>query len=368
MKIAHLTSLHPAYDIRIFHKQCMSLRKAGYEVTLVVKSEQDMEIDGIKISSIPEYKNRLKRFIISSWGVYKKAIKSKARVCHFHDPELIPIGILLILRGKKVIYDVHEDLPRQILSKDWIHPWLRYPVSWGAALAEWVGSRFFFSGVIPATPTIEKRFPQNKTVLVRNYPIEKEFKGRTETGWTHRMDQVIYVGGIDKTRGVIENIKAIELLGDEKVRMILAGPFSSKSLEEECKALDGWQYVDYHSWLSREEVMTALGKSKAGLVVLHPTPAYLDSYPIKMFEYMLAGIPVIASDFPLWREIVDSAKCGLLVNPLNPEETSKAITWILSHPEEAEEMGKNGRRAVEEKYNWEQEEKKLLQLYKKLES
>jgi glycosyltransferase involved in cell wall biosynthesis len=366
MKVAHLTSLHPAHDIRIFHKQCLSLRKAGHEVTLVVKSEQDMEIDGIKISSIPEYKNRLKRFFISSWDVYKKAIKSKAKVCHFHDPELIPIGILLKLRGKKVIYDVHEDLPRQILSKDWINPWFRYPVSWCAAFAEWVGSRFFFSGIVPATPTIASRFPESKTVLVRNYPIVEEFVGRSKVGWEQRGNQVTYVGGIDKTRGVIENIKAMEQLDNENIRMVLAGPFSSKSLEKECKALKGWQYVDYHSWLSRDEVMALLGKSKAGLVVLHPTPAYLDSYPIKMFEYMLAGIPVIASDFPLWREIVDSAKCGLLVDPLNPEKTSKAITWILSHPGEAAEMGERGRRMIEEEYNWEQEEKNLLQLYKKL--
>lgn len=162
------------------------------------------------------------------------------------------------------------------------------------------------------------------------------------------------------------NIKSIELLGGKNIKMVLAGPFSSKSLEKECKALNGWRNVDYRSWLSRDEVMGELSKSKAGLVVLHPTPAYLDSYPIKMFEYMLAGIPVIASDFPLWRKIVDSANCGILVDPLKPEETAKAINWIINHPKKAEEMGRNGRQMIEEKYNWALEEKALLGLYKKL--
>jgi glycosyltransferase involved in cell wall biosynthesis len=366
MKVVHLTSVHAAHDVRIFHKQCKSLAKAGYEVTLVVKSDTDKEIDCIRISTIQEYDNRLKRFFLYSWSVYKKAVESEASICHFHDPELIFIGALLRLRGKKVIYDVHEDLPRQILSKSWIKPWVRYPVSWSAAFVEWVGSRLFFSGIVAATPTIANRFPQDKTVLIRNYPIIEEALSRTKSAWAGRLEQVIYVGGIDKTRGVIENIKAIGLLKNEKIRMSLAGPFSSKALEEECREYDGWRYVDYFSWLSRDDVMAMLAESKAGLVVLHPTPAYLESYPIKMFEYMLAGIPVIASDFPIWREIVDSSKCGLLVDPLVPEETAKAIRWVLKHPEEAEKMGNNGRRAIEEKYNWAREEKALLRLYEKL--
>jgi len=104
----------------------------------------------------------------------------------------------------------------------------------------------------------------------------------------------------------------------------------------------------------------------AGLVTLHPIVNYIDALPVKMFEYMVAGIPVIASNFSLWREIIEGNKCGLCVDPLNPSEIAKAIDYIMTHPAEAQQMGKNGLRAVQEQYNWDIEEKKLLALYEQL--
>ncbi len=366
MKIVHLTSLHNSYDIRIFHKQCKSLSAHGYDVTLVVKATSDEIIDGVKILGISEEVFRLKRFFYSSWAVYDKAIQSKARICHFHDPELIPMAILLVIRGRKVIYDVHEDLPRQILGKEWIHPWLRYPVSWFSALVEWIGSRVFFAGIVPATPKISNRFPRSKTVLVQNYPMIDELAGNQCVSWLERENQIIYIGGIDGVRGAIENIKALELVKNRDFRLLLAGPFSSDALEQECRDLKGWRYVDYHSWLSRKEVKDKLSKSKIGLCLFHPLPNHIDAQPNKMFEYMSAGIPVVVSDFPLWRQIVETVNCGLLVDPLDPEEIAKAIDWLLEHPQEAKKMGKNGQIAVKEKYNWFQEERKLLALYSRM--
>jgi glycosyltransferase involved in cell wall biosynthesis len=101
----------------------------------------------------------------------------------------------------------------------------------------------------------------------------------------------------------------------------------------------------------------------AGLVTLHPTPAYLDSLPVKMFEYMSAGLPVIASDFPLWREIIEGNDCGLCIDPLDPAAIAAAIDALVSNPARAEQMGRNGRAAVEQHFNWANEERKLLQLY-----
>lgn len=366
MKITHLTSLHRFNDIRIFHKECKSLALHGYDVSLIAKAGKDELIDGIKIIAINEQTNRLKRFFISSIDVYQKAISIKATIFHFHDPELIPIGVLLSLQGKKVIYDVHEDLPRQILSKAWISPFLRYPVSFFAGFTEWIASRFFFSGIVPATPKIAARFPSSKVALVQNYPKLDELTSAQDKPWLSRKTQITYIGSIDETRGVIENINALELLTNNDIRMVMAGPFSSKALELKCKRLEGWKRIDYHAWLSRNELMRELGQSIAGLVILHPTPAYIDSLPIKMFEYMLAGIPVIASDFPLWRKIINANNCGVLVDPLNPIETANAVNWIVEHPEEAERMGQNGRKAVVQNYNWSMEEKKLLDFYKRL--
>ena len=369
MKIAHLTTVHQPFDIRIFYKECVSLKSAGYDVCLIAKGTVEQQIKGIKIIPLATQTSRLKRFFISAKDSYLEAKKSKAIIIHFHDPELIPVGILLSLHGRKVIYDVHEDLPRQILSKQWVHPLIRHPVSWGAELVEWLATRQFFSGIVPATSKIAARFPSSKVALVQNFPIVDELIKHNEIPWLMRKRQIAYIGGIDLTRGVLENINALaQLPSSLNVRMTLAGPFSSAALEQQCKTQLGWDQVDYHSWLTRENVMKALSHSIAGLVVLHPTPAYIDSLPIKMFEYMLAGIPVIASDFPLWREIINDNHCGILVDPFKPEETAQAIQWIVDHPEEAEQMGKNGRRAVEKTYNWSQEANHLLTLYKTLAS
>ena len=130
--------------------------------------------------------------------------------------------------------------------------------------------------------------------------------------------------------------------------------------------LPSWEKIDALGYLDRKAVRDVLARSMAGLVTLHPIVNYIDALPVKMFEYMVAGIPVIASNFPLWREIIEGNKCGLCVDPLNPSEIAKAIDYILTHPEEAQRMGENGLKAVKEQYNWSVEEKKLLALYEQL--
>ncbi|MBD3768073.1 MAG: glycosyltransferase, partial [Gammaproteobacteria bacterium] len=100
-----------------------------------------------------------------------------------------------------------------------------------------------------------------------------------------------------------------------------------------------------------------------GLVTFLPAPNHIDAQPNKMFEYMSAGLPIITSIFPLWREIVEGNQCGLCVDPLDPQAIGEAIQYLIDNPVEAEQMGKNGRQAVEQKYNWTIEEQKLLDLY-----
>ena len=128
----------------------------------------------------------------------------------------------------------------------------------------------------------------------------------------------------------------------------------------------GWKNVDYLGWMDREGVKAALNESMIGLVTLHPIINYLDALPVKMFEYMAAGLPVIASNFPLWKKIIEGNQCGLCVAPLDPQAIADAIDYLLVHPEEAERMGRNGQKAVQERYNWGLEELKLTSLYDSL--
>jgi len=362
-----MTSVHPVTDIRIFAKQCQSLAEAGYAVSLIVPKAKCEKKDRVKIIGISSPKRgRLFRMTVTVWKVFQAALKENAHAYHFHDPELIPVGLLLRILGKKVIYDVHEDYPLDIQSRYWLPLWMRIPVSCLLKQFENFSARFF-NYIVSATPAIAERFEliNTNTVIVHNFSKFDELAStEKKIPWRKRLDAVIYIGGIDVSLGIKEMVEAIDLVQKKLfAQLILAGEFSPKSLKKEIQNLPGWKNVEYRGFLSRNKLADLLNQIKAGLVLRHPVPHYLASYPTKLFEYMSAGIPVIAADFPMWRKIVVNAGCGLLVDPLDPQAIADSIVYILEHPEEAEEMGKNGRKAVEEKYNWSREEKKLLGLY-----
>lgn len=366
VKVAHLSSAHPPYDTRIFFKECRTLAQAGYEVVLITPHDQDEVVNGVRIRGVPKPTGRCDRMMGTVREVYRVALEEDVFIYHFHDPELIPVGMKLKFKGKKVIYDVHEDLPRQILTKPWIAPFLRRIVGTGAQLVENICVQHF-DRIVTVTSTIAERFPEYKTSIVHNYPILEELAGINSKPYSERGPVVVYVGGITVIRGIKEMVEAIKLIpGNLGVRLALAGKFSPPGLKNEVCSIEGWNNVDYLGWQSREEVASLLNRARIGLVLLRPTMNYLDSYPIKLFEYMAAGIPVIASDFPLWRKIVSNIGCGLLVDPLNPQAIADAIQWLLAHPVDAESMGKRGQIAVVERYNWDTEAQKLLDVYKGL--
>ncbi|MDN5332056.1 MAG: hypothetical protein PWP45_1281 [Tepidanaerobacteraceae bacterium] len=365
-KIVHLTSVHKPNDTRIFIKECKTLQKKFGEVILIAPHDKNEVIDGIKIYPVPKPKNRKERMLKTIWRVYKYALSLNADIYHFHDPELIPIGLLLKARGKKVIYDVHEDVPKQILNKYWIPAYLRKIVSELTALLEKISANVF-DGIVAATPSIAKRFPDKKTVVVQNFPIINELVSEKHIEYGQRPNNIVYIGGIAEIRGIKEMVQAVEFLPDYlNAKLVLAGNFTPPSLEEKIKNLSGWKYVEFKGWVSRREASYLLGSARVGLVLFHPVPNHIEAQPNKLFEYMSAGIPVVASDFPLWREIIKDADCGILVDPLNPEAIADAIKWLLEHPKDAEEMGRKGREAIIKKYNWESEAKKLIIFYEKL--
>lgn len=367
MKIVHITTVHARGDTRIRVKETASLAGAfDVSVSLYVQDgggDERSPDDGVEIVDTgTRSEGRLARMTVGALRMYCAVRRARPTVVHFHDPELIPVGLALKLHGIKVIYDVHEDLPRQILGKHWLRPWLRRAVSWVAEGIERVGG-WVFDGVVAATPTIARRFPAKKTVTVQNFPILSELVVPNSVSYEDRFSHFVYVGGIAGVRGSREMVEAIDRVEAETARLQLAGAFSTDADERLVRSLPGWARVEFHGWLNRLRVAQLLGKGRAGLVVLHPTSNYPDAYPVKMFEYMAAGLPVIASDFPLWRDIVHGADCGLVVDPLNPDAIARAMDRLLKDPEEAKAMGQRGRYAVETTYNWEMEADKLIDLY-----
>ena len=373
MRIAHLTTVHPRVDARIWIKEVGSLAKAFTEpVGLFVQDGKGNATEAVGIVQVIDIgqppSKRFARMIIGTWRMWSAVRRVRPQVLHFHDPELIPLGVILKCLGYRVVYDVHEDLPRQVLTKHWLPAIARRPVSWAMSACEWLAVRVF-DAIVPAEPKTARRFPSHKTTLVQNFPIADELVVADGVPYRERPAHFACIGGISVIRGIHEMIQATAIAhgaNGREVRLCLAGVFQPAGLLAEARSTPKWAQVDFHGWADRTQVAGILGSVRAGLAVLHPTPKYLDAWPTKMFEYMSAGLPVIVSDFPLWRGIVENAGCGLLVDPLDPQAIADALQWILDHPDEAEAMGRRGRTAVEQRYNWETEAEKLVALYNKL--
>jgi glycosyltransferase involved in cell wall biosynthesis len=360
-KVVHITSAHPRNDIRIAVKMCSSLVKEGFDVSLIVADgKDDEEINGYKVYDVGKSNGRINRIASATHRAYLKAASLKADIYHLHDPELLLYALKLKKIGK-VIFDSHEDVPKQILCKPYLNKPLLIIVS---KLYNYFEKKVCskLDHIVTATPHIRDIFLEiNKnTTDINNYPILDEFKIRK---WEEKDNIVSYIGGISEERGCFAMVRAMTFVKND-IKLHLAGVLQPSNIFETLEKEEGWDKSKYLGLLKRQEVDNLLGQSKAGLVTLLPSPRYVDALATKKFEYMATGIPVIASNFPLWKEIIEGNSCGICVDPLNPQEIAEAIDWLCDNPSKASEMGENGRNAVELKYNWANENKKLLDIYK----
>lgn len=365
MKVAHLTTVHARFDVRIFHKMCMSLAAAGHEVVLFVADGLGDETrNDVRIVDVGASRGRLDRIRNAPGRILAAAARRGMDVYHLHDPELWPIGLKLKRSGHRVVFDSHEDVPSQMLSK----PYLNTAILW--LISQWLRGYEarvckHFDGIVASTPFIRDKFLQINpvTVDIKNYPLADELA--SDVCSENKLLEVCYVGGIGRTRGILEVVEAMARV-KSPVRLNLCGRFVEADVEARARANAGWSRVNELGFVDRPSVRDVLGRSMVGLVTLYPIPNYVVSLPIKMFEYMSAGIPVVASNFPLWREIIEGNACGLCVDPMVPDEIAGAIDYLVTHPDEARHMGENGRRAVMERYNWSLEENKLVAFYERV--
>lgn len=371
-KVCHLTKDHLPFDVRIFHRECKSLVKAGYDVTLITQHNKDEIVDGVKIISLPNQMNGFHRILGTIIHVLLVALKQKADLYHFHDPELLPVGVFLkLFTSAKVFYDVHEDYGKLVLSiKNFpnIPKIARKGISFFFNMTEYLSS-MVFDGIISATDDILGKFSHHRRkISIRNFPIESRFANiKKNNDNSMNVFNLIYIGSISEIRGITQIVKALELIDSDKhVKLTLCGEFSPADYEIELRGLKGFEKVEYLGLVEHYAISELLRRSDAGIVCFFPEPNHVNAMPNKLFEYSAVGLPVIASNFPLWKQIVEGNKCGVCVDPLNLEEIAMAIKFLVEDPELRIEMGGNGRRAFFKEFNWEREKKKLVKIYKEV--
>lgn len=362
-KVCVFSSVHPPTNTRVFHKEAKSLVKAGYDVVMVAPHNKAETVDGVRIKPIPVIKNKLKRMLLSAPRAFAAALGEDADIYHFHDPELVPYGLLMRLMGKKVVYDVHEYYRLKLMGNRKLPGFIRGVLARSFDLVENAASRFF-SGVITVDSFIARKFG-GRAVVVSNFPYKPVEPVRREKG-KGGVFTCVYVGGLSRDRGFFRMVEAIGRVGCE-ARLLLAGfgPESFRLMAASYKGSDRVEWLGYRKW---PEVMGILSSSDLGLLLLQPTPSYRETGEgiAKLFEYMMNGVPVLCSDFPSMRRIVEKEECGLTVDPTDPRAIAEKITYMANNPGLREKMGGNGMRAVSRKYNWEEEEKKMLALYDRI--
>jgi len=366
IKICHITSVHPRHDVRIFVKECISLVENNYDVSLIVADGLgDQVLEGVKIFDVGISKNRRERILKTTEKVYRKAVDLNSNIYHFHDPELMYIGLKLRNGTSKVVYDIHEDLVQQIKIKAWIPKILRPTVSFLFEKIENYVVKKMDALVVPQPYMLEKYLTKNKkTVLVENFVILAENKNTHSVNYNSKI--CFHGGALTEERGVFNMVNTFSYL-DESHQLFLAGNIKSQLLAN-VKELSGWGRTTYLGVLPFNEMKKHYDLASIGLILYNNVGQYHLSYAIKLFEYMKNSIPVIMPNFGEWVAFNKENQCGVNVDPSNPKEVAKAICLLNENIELKKSLGSNGRKAVLNKYNWDISKSKLIKLYNDLSS
>ena len=370
IKVCYFTSKDDN-DIRVFHKECTSLVKAGYDVSMVCPNAVERVQNGVKIYGVEYHDNSERsRFFKLPKLLFEKALSLDADIYHFNDPASVPYGAKLKAMGKKVIFDAFEDHPSMWMNRGTgIKGLIFKTIGWAYKQYEMQQAKKFDGILVCYHWTKDRLKKVNPNVeLVLNFPIINRDEVKERPLRSSSNVSVCYAGTISDAWNIPTVIDAVDMV--EGASFNLAG-WTGEELMNRMKSQNGWKKVNFFGKLPKAEVNTKVyDKSDIGVAFYHYSPLCHGKVGNmsnnKLFEYLLMGMPVICTDFDLWKEVVEGNKCGLCVNPSDASGIANAIKYIQEHPEEAYQMGLNGQKAALEKYNWDSQEKIMLEIYNKI--
>lgn len=366
IRVCHVTSLHKANDGRIFQRYCKSLTKQ-YEVFLVAPNTETREENGVHIVgvSLPTINQRLQR-LLKLKMLLKPLYEIDAEIYHFHDPELMNLGLKLKQRGKKIVFDSHEDVLNQIQNKGYIPRPFRKIVTSIYGFHERRCLRQY-DAIVSVTGFIVDRLKaiNPNTYQITNYPIIKE-RPLIKRSW----DRIVCFAGSLSEDWMLSHI--VNVLPAVNANMLMAGFYATEEYLDHLKCFNGWKNVEFFGTLPHDDVLGLYNKASIGLAIesyTNPNVGYkVGSLGVtKITDYMASGLPVIVSNSEVWGAIVRKHQCGIVVNdPTNEEEIASAISFILDNPEEAKRMSENALIATKEVFNWGTQESIVFDMYKSL--
>ena len=374
-KVCHIASHHKMNDMRIFEKECKSLANAGFDVSLIGFGEKECTeiIDGVNcIQLFCPIKNNLELLRKRNKLSLKAALDLDADIYHLHEPELLPVGRKLKKKGKIVIFDSHEFYGWQL--RDNIHKIkiIKTP----AFVMKVLGSLYMryekrvcmkLDAVVQVCTMNGKDYFAKRcrrSIFIQNLPNAEEYSRRSPIDYTHGLS-IAMIGGITKERGITQLVKATRQAGE---KLLLAGAFSPRSYETEIKGMPEYECVDYKGFLDKNGMISVLEEANVGASTLLHVGQYdkIDTFPTKVYDYMAMELPVIISNTAYAQQMNEKYHFAICVNPEDPDEIVNAILWLRDHPQQAVEMGKNGRKAIEEEFNWKKESERLIAFYQQL--
>ena len=373
MNVCHITAVHPAKDARIFYRMCRGLAARQIEVVLIAPGAFDREPylrrSDWNVRMAPA--SRPLRAVLA----LRAALAEKADIYHFHDPELIPMGLVLktLRPASAVVYDVHEDYPSMMRDKHWLPRWIRPAAASGVALANGLAGRWL-DGIVVADQGVAGDFASIaplKTFVHFNFPDLELFKPLDGSPSAPVAD-LVYLGGLSERAGIFVLLDALQILGQSGIRpsVRLAGyADGDEGMAALTRALlrrNLENQVQLHGRLAHSDVPLWLRSGRIGLVLLQAVPKFLKNIPSKMFEYWACGLPVLASDLPPARRFLVEGENGYFFSPGSAPQLADRIAYMLSDAARCRSMGRAGQRAVEAQWNNQSQIAGLIHFYKSL--
>lgn len=367
--VVHLTVVHRPDDTRIYHRECRSLAQAGYRVSLVAPAARPDPTGAVQCLPIPGFTRRLargRRALVGHPSLLLAAARLRADLYHVHDPELLFIAYLLKrLRGALAVYDVHEDYRVRLRAREWLPRGLRGLGAGGAGRWETLLAPRM-DGIVAVSETIARHFPGQPLAVVRNYPLEPANLGVAAVPAEREAALLLSTGGVTNFGGVVEVASALQLAVTPGVRLAVLGGHRDRGAVQALAGVARPGRVELVGQVPLSEVYRWMARATIGAVCNQPLHGYEHAEPTKLFEYMAAGLPVIASHSPPWSDVVVASGCGVVVDPTDPTAIATAIDRLLGDPGRLLAMGERGQQAVAERFSWESQAAALRHLYHRL--